>query len=190
MTCRDHIQNLRHQTHELELTKRSTQHLLKSEEHTNLTLNHRRLILETNQLKLHHRLKNLTGQLTNLIKRNQTNERTISINLIHHEDQQSKITAMEITLKKMIDLNNNLEIILQENRFIRNNERDKLRSIKQISFQKRKQLLTHTKRLHILSLNEHHLADKTIRNTLEILRLNTILHHSHHSENVGKYFHW
>ena len=188
MTCRDHIQNLRHQTYELELTKRSTQHLIKSEEHTNLALTRRRLTLETDQLKLYHRLKNLTGQYTNLIKRNQINERTISINLIHHDDQQSKITAMEIILQQMIDLNNNLERILEENRSIRNNEREKLHSIKQISFQKRKQILTHTKRLHTLSIDERHLTDKTLRTTREIIRLNHLLHHSHHTENVGEDF--
>ena len=92
---------------------------------------------------------------------------------------------MEIILQQMIDLNNNLERILGENRSIRNNEREKLHSIKQISFQKRKQLLTHTKRLYILSIDERHLTGKTLRTTREIIRLNNILHHSQHTENVG-----
>ncbi|CAF4637322.1 unnamed protein product, partial [Rotaria sp. Silwood2] len=92
---------------------------------------------------------------------------------------------MKISLKKMIHLNNNLEKILQENRFIRINEQEKLRSIKQISFQKRKQLITYTKRLHILSINEHHLIDKTIRNSFEIIRLKNIFHNLNNNE---KYF--
>jgi hypothetical protein len=158
--------------------------MLKSEEHTNFTLERKRLMLENNQLKLHDRVRNLTTKLTNLIQRNQTNEHIISINFIHIENQQYKITKMDIALKKMIHLNNNLEKILEENRLIRINEQEKLHSIKQILFQKRKQLITHTKRLHILSLDEHHLINKTIRNSLEILRLNNIFHNSNTTEKV------
>ena len=36
--------------------------------------------------------------------------------------------------------------------------------MKQILFQKRKQFITNTKRLHILSRNEHQLINNTIRN--------------------------
>jgi len=146
------------------------------------------LLLENNQLKFHNRIQNLTGQLTNLIKQNQTNEGIISINIIHLEDQQYKITTMKMVLKKMNHLNNNLEKILQENRLIRINEQEKLRSIKQISFQKRKQLITQTKRLHILSIDENHLINNTIRNSLEILRLNNIFYDSNNREKVSRLF--
>jgi len=146
------------------------------------------LLLENNQLKFHNRIQNLTGQLTNLIKQNQTNEGIISINIIHLEDQQYKITTMKMVLKKMNHLNNNLEKIPQENRLIRINEQEKLRSIKQISFQKRKQLITQTKRLHILSIDENHLINNTIRNSLEILRLNNIFYDSNNREKVSRLF--
>jgi len=158
--------------------------MLKSEEHTNFTLERKQIMLENNQLKLHDHVRNLTTKLTNLIQRNQINEHTISLNLIHIENQQYKIIKMDIALKKIIHLNNNFEKILQENRLIRINEQEKLHSIKQISFQKRKQLITHTKRLHILSLDEHHLINKTIRNSLEIVRLNNIFHDFNNTKKV------
>jgi hypothetical protein len=145
-------------------------------------------LLKNNQLKFHNRVQNLTGQLTNLIKQNQTNEGIISINIIHLEDQQYKITTMKMVLKKMSHLNNNLEKILQENRLIRINEQEKLRAIKQISFQKRKQLITETKRLYILSIDENHLINNTIRNSLEIHRLNNIFYDSNNREKVSRLF--
>ncbi len=145
-------------------------------------------MLKNNQLKFHNRVQNLTGQLTNLIKQNQTNEGIISINIIHLEDQQYKITTMKMVLKKMSHLNNNLEKILQENRLIRINEQEKLRAIKQISFQKRKQLITETKRLYILSIDENHLINNTIRNSLEIHRLNNIFYDSNNREKVSRLF--
>jgi hypothetical protein len=142
------------------------------------------LILENNQLKLQNQIQNLTTQLIDINQRNQINEHTISMNIIHLEKQQDKIRTMEIALKKMIHLNNNLEKILQENRFIRINEQEKLHLIKQISFQKRKELITYTKRLHILSINEHHLVNNTIRNSLEIHRLNHIFHDFNNTKKV------
>jgi hypothetical protein len=187
LTCRDQIQNLRHQTRKLELSKRHTHHFLKSEEHTNSLLERKRLLLEHSQQKLQDRIKNSTGKLTNIIKQKQTNEDIISLNIHQLEDQQYKITTMEIAIKKINHLNNNLENILQENRFLRINEQEKLRSIKQISFQQRKQLITHSKRLHVLSINEHHLITNTIRNLLEIIRLNNIFHNFNNIEKVYKY---
>jgi hypothetical protein len=188
LTCRDQIQNLQHQTHDLELAKRSTHRLLKSDEHTNSTLARKQTLLENNQLKLHHRIQNLTEQLTNITQQNQTKKRTMSLNILHLEDQQYKITKMKLVLKKMIHLNNNLEQCLRENRLIRINEQEKLRSIKQISFEKRKQIITHTKRLHIFSIDEHHFIDKIIRNSSEILRLNHLFHDSNKTEKVCRFF--
>ncbi|CAF0722070.1 unnamed protein product [Rotaria sp. Silwood1] len=185
MACRDQIQNLRHHIHELELIKRYTYHILKSEEHKNYTLERKRLLFKHNRLQFDNRFHNLNKQLTNIIKQNQKNEHIITINHIHLKNEQDKITAMKISLKKMIHLNNNLEKILQENRLIQKNEQEKLHSMKQISFQKRKQLITYTRRLHILSINEHQLIDKTIRNSFEIIRLNNICHNFNNTE---KYF--
>ncbi|CAF4244538.1 unnamed protein product, partial [Rotaria sordida] len=185
MACHDQIKNLRHHIHELELIKRYTHHILKSEEHMNYTLERKQLMFKHNRLKLDNRIHNLTKQLIDIIKQNKKNEYIITINNNHLKDQQDKITIMKISLKKLIHLNNNLEKILQENQFIRINEQEKLHSIKQISFQNRKQLITYTKRLHLLSINEHHLINKTIRNSFEIIRLNNIFHNFNNTE---KYF--
>jgi hypothetical protein len=183
-TCRDQLQNLRHQTHDLHLEKRSAHHTLKSEEHTKMILERKRLMLEHNQLRLQDRIRHLTGQLTNINKQSQTNKRTMSMNIIRLKDQQYKINSIEVALKKLIHLNNNLEKISQEHRFIRINEREKLHSIKQISFEKRKQLVIHTKHLHTLSINKHRVLDNTIRTALEIITLNNILHESNNTEKV------
>jgi hypothetical protein len=141
-------------------------------------------MLQHNQQKLHDRVDNLTEQLTDTLKQKQTNEHSISINLIHLKNHQYKITTMKIALKKMIHLNNNFEKILHENRFIRLNEQEKLHSIKQILFQKRKDFIKNTKHLHILSIDEHRLTNQTVRNSSEILRLNNIFHHFNSTEKV------
>ncbi|CAF5179090.1 unnamed protein product, partial [Rotaria magnacalcarata] len=181
----DTIQNLQHQTHEFEFMKRRENNIIKSEEHNNIRLERKQLMLRHNRLKLDNRIHYLTEQLNHIMKKNQTNEQIITINNIRLKDQQNKITTIKIALKKLIHLNNNFEKILRENRFIRIDEQEKLRSIKQISFRKRKQLITHRKRLHILSTNEHNLINKTIRNSFEIIRLNSIFHNINSTE---KYF--
>ncbi|CAF3856395.1 unnamed protein product [Rotaria magnacalcarata] len=181
----DKIQNLQHQTHEFEFMKRRENNIIKSEEHNNIRLERKQLMLRHNRLKLDNRIHYLTEQLNHIMKKNQTNEQIITINNIRLKDQQNKITTIKIALKKLIHLNNNFEKILRENRFIRIDEQEKLRSIKQISFRKRKQLITHRKRLHILSTNEHNLINKTIRNSFEIIRLNSIFHNINSTE---KYF--
>lgn len=145
-------------------------------------------MLEKYLLKLENHLENLTIQLTNLTRRNQINKRTLSMNMFHLDNQQNKITTITNALKKLIHLNNNFERILQENRFIRINEQEKLHSIKQISFQKRKQILTYTKRFHILSINENYFKNNTIRNSLEIIRLNKIFHDFNSTEKVEESF--
>ncbi|CAF3667470.1 unnamed protein product [Adineta steineri] len=182
LTYRDQIQNLRHHTHKLELEKRHTHQLIKFEEHTNSILERKQVLYKHNQLKLQDRVKNLLRQLTDINKRNQMNQHIISTNILHLDDQQYKITSIKIALKKIIHLNNNLEKFLHENRFIRLNEQEKLRSIKQFSFQKRQQLIIHNKRLHTLSINERRLVTNTIRNSLEIIRLNNIFHDFNNTE--------
>lgn len=184
MACRNRIQHLRYQVHDLELVKRYAQHQIQSEKHTNLSLERQRTGLENSRLKFHHRSENLTEQASKLLQKGHINERILSKNTIDHEDQRSKIIAMEIAVKKLIDFNNHLEKLLQQSRFVRRNEQEKLHSIKQISFEKRKQLLTHRKRLHTLSIDQHRFIQQTIRNTFEILRLNNLLHHTNNSEQV------
>ncbi|CAF4284829.1 unnamed protein product, partial [Rotaria sordida] len=119
MACHDQIKNLRHHIHELELIKRYTHHILKSEEHMNYTLERKQLMFKHNRLKLDNRIHNLTKQLIDIIKQNKKNEYIITINNNHLKDQQDKIIIMKISSKKLIHLNNNLEKILQENQFIR-----------------------------------------------------------------------
>lgn len=171
--------------HELELVKRYTQRHIQFEEHTNVALERQRSMLENNRTKLQHRLENLTEQATKLVHKTQTNERILSMNTIEHDRQQSKIKVLEITVKKLVDFNHHLEKLLQENRSIRRNEREKLHSIKQISFQKRKLLLTNRKRLHTLSIEQHHLVRQTVRNSFEIFRLNDLLHQTNDNETVN-----
>lgn len=184
MACRNRIEHLRHQVHDLELVKRYAQHQIQSEKHTNLSLEHQRTRLENSRLKFRHRLENLTEQTSKLLQKSHINERILSENAIDHEDQQSKLIALEITVKKLIDFNNELEKHLQQSRSVHRNEKEKLHSIKQISFEKRKQLLTHRKRLHSLSIDQHHFIQQTIRNTCEIVRLNNLLHHTNNTEQV------
>ncbi|UJR26165.1 hypothetical protein I4U23_007509 [Adineta vaga] len=156
-------------------------------EQTRLTEDHQRQLslYQQNQRKLQGRVKNLTEQLVDTIKDNKKYEHLIQINLLQSENQQYKFTKMQLALKKITHVNNNLEKILQENRLIRSNEQAKLHSIKQVSFQKRKQLILHTKQLHILSIDKHRLTNNIIRNTLDTIRLNSIFHDF---TNTEKYF--
>ena len=84
----------------------------------------------------------------------------------------------------MFHLNNNLKKILQKNQSLRLSEQEKLRSMKELSFRKQKQIITYTKHLDRLSINEHHLINKTIRYSLEILRFKKILHDLNNTEKV------
>lgn len=184
MTCSNQIKNLQNQRHEFTFMKRYMYHTIKSEEHQNAVLEHKKLILKYNRLKLDHRLYHLEEQLENIVKKNQTNQYRIITHKIHLKFEQEKITKVQMALKKIIHLNNNFEKVLKENRFLQINEQEKLYSIKQISFQKRKQIITDRKRLHLLAINEHNLIDKTIRNSIEIVRLNHIFHNINNTEKV------
>ncbi|CAF0813750.1 unnamed protein product [Adineta ricciae] len=185
MIYREQITNLRQQSLKLTSHYLHLRHLVKSKKHTNSVLDRKCLSLEHNQRKLADRIRNLANRLTQTVEHNQQYEHLIQINLSHMEDQQYRTTKMQMSLKKIIHVNNNLEKILRENRLIRSSEQNKLHSMKQLSYQKHKQLIQHTKHLHILFIDQHRLTNNIIRNSLDIVRFNSICHEFINTE---KYF--
>ena len=174
MNYREQITDLRQQSLKLTDHYLHLRHLVKSKKHTNSVLDRKCLSLEHNQRKLSDRIRNLANRLTQTVEHNQKYEHLIQINLSHMEDQQYRTTKMQMSLKKIIHVNNNLEKILRENRLIRSSEQNNLHSMKQLSYQKRKQLIQHTKHLHILFINQQRLTNNIIRNSLDIVRFNSI----------------
>lgn len=140
--------------------------------------------LERQQSKLNDQIRRLLMQLFQWNNRVKTNEQKLSQNNQQINRQQSKIRSLELALTKLQHLNNNLEKILIENRAMQTNERENLRSIKQISFQKRKQLIVESKRLHNLSLAQHRINHRTLQNSLELIRLNKLNQTFHYKEKV------
>jgi hypothetical protein len=178
------LQNLRYQSHELEKTRRQTRNSIKAEEHTHLALQRKRAVLEHTQTKLTDRLRSFTGQLTSVIKRGERDERTITVNAARLENEQDKTLAMEIVLKKTVHVNDGLQKMLKQHQLARAQEHNKLRSLKQISFRKRKEIVSRTKHLYRLSRQERRLTDDINRTCREIMGMNTVLHESNNAERV------
>ena len=130
------------------------------------------------------RVRYLTEHLTDVTNRNQAFEETISQNHLRLKDDGNKITSMETTVKKLGQYTHSLEKLLQEQRYLQVDEQEKLRSLKQASFEKRNELLLHTRQLRSLSLEEQRSMTDTIRTTLEINRMSLICHQSKHAEKV------
>ena len=182
---RDQLQTLRSRSDQLAVAKHHAHQSLKSEEHANLTLEHQQIMLKKNQDKLFNRVHHLTGRLTLLVEENQNREESISEFNTRRQEQQHRIIALNVASKKIIELNDSLEKILRQHHFIRTDEQEKLRSMKQISFQKRRALIVHTKRLRSLSLREHFVVDETIRTSNELMRTDQIRHQSYQVEKVS-----
>lgn len=180
----DRMQELQRQTTEHVTVQHQIHRQLKIDEHSNALLERKAWFAQYHQQKCSKRVKHLTGQLATITARHEQREQLIRENLRQAEIQQQEKTEMQLTLKKVIRLNGHLEKILQENRFRRASEQDKLRSIKHLSFQKRKQLIAQSKQLHVLSVGKRHCTRMIIRNSLEITRSRTLFDRYIHLETV------
>ena len=176
---------LRSRSDQLSLAKRHAHQALKSEEHASHALERQQIMVEKHQDKLSNRVHQLTGQLSQSTEQNQIREESVSDFNTRRQEQQHRIIALNVASKKISELNDSLEKTLRQHRLIRMDEQEKLRSMKQTSFEKRRALIVHTKRLRSLSLREHYLVDETIRTSGELIRTHQLLYQSHQSEKVS-----